>query len=150
MEYVEYIRNMVGDETINLTGVNVIIINEKEEILLQKRGDYPEGKWGLPGGIVELGESLEDAAIREVKEETNLDVYNLELIGTTSGKYNYIELPNGHKLYCITIGYATKSFMGKLKIDGKESRDLRFFSKYELPENMPGSHKVMINIYYKG
>lgn len=63
MDYVKYIRNKVGTAAINLTGVNVLIINDNNEVLLQKRGTYPF-KWGLIGGITELGEALEDTAVR--------------------------------------------------------------------------------------
>lgn len=147
MDYVQYIRSMVGNEAINLTGVNVLIINDKKEVLLQKRGEHPIGKWGLIGGIVELGESLEDAAVREAKEETNLEISELSLVGTTSGKDMYVVAPNGHQCYFISIGFSTKSFTGELKIDRKETMDLRFFGMEDLPENMPISHRVMISKY---
>ena len=62
-----------------------IIVNEKGEILMQRRAD--KDIWGLPGGCQELGERFEDTVIREVKEETNLDVSedNLSLIAIVSG-----------------------------------------------------------------
>ena len=78
MDYVKYIRERVGHDTINLTGVNVLIINKDNKLLLQKRGTFPF-KWGLVGGITELGESLEATAIREAKEETGLNIKELEL-----------------------------------------------------------------------
>ncbi|WP_289128532.1 NUDIX domain-containing protein, partial [uncultured Clostridium sp.] len=78
MDYVKYIRKKVGHDSISLTGVNVLIINENNQILLQKRGTFPY-KWGLIGGITELGESLEATAIREAKEETGLDINELRL-----------------------------------------------------------------------
>ncbi len=53
-------------------GASAIIVNDKKQILLQQRAD--NDKWGLPGGCQELGESFGDVVIREVKEETNLDV----------------------------------------------------------------------------
>ena len=66
-------------------GAAAIIINEKGQILLQRRAD--RDKWGLPGGCQELGERFQDTVIREVKEETNLDVKeeDLELIDIVSG-----------------------------------------------------------------
>src|SRR3712207_9202438 len=93
MDYVKYLRNKIGHDVINLTGVNVLIINENNQVLLQKRGTYPF-KWGLIGGITELGESLEETAIRESKEETGLDIKDLHLLGTTSGENCYIHFPN--------------------------------------------------------
>lgn len=147
MDYVKYIRGRVGHDPINLTGVNVLIINKDNEVLLQRRGTFPY-KWGLVGGITELGEALEDTAIREVKEETGLHIKDLNLLGTTSGESCYIDFPNGDKAYFITVGYFTKNFTGTLRIDGLETKELKFFSYEELPDNMPNSHRIMLNKYY--
>jgi hypothetical protein len=72
------------------------------------------------------------------------------LLGTTSGEKCYIDFPNGDKAYFITVGYFTRSFSGVLKIDGLETKELKFFSFEELPNNIPDSHRVMINKYYRG
>lgn len=76
-------------------GATAIIVNDKGQILLQSRAD--NDRWGLPGGCQELGERFEDKVIREVKEETNLDVSeeNLELIAIVSGNSRRNEYPNG-------------------------------------------------------
>jgi len=148
MNYVKYIRDRVGHDPINLTGVNVLILNEKDEVLLQRRGTFPY-KWGLVGGITELGESLEETAIRETKEETGLDIKELNLLGTTSGEECYIDFPNGDKAYFITVGYFTKNFSGLLTIDDFETKELRFFKYEELPEDIPNSHRAMMEKYYK-
>jgi ADP-ribose pyrophosphatase YjhB (NUDIX family) len=148
MDYVKYIRDRVGHDPINLTGVNVLIINENNEVLLQNRGTFPFS-WGLIGGITELGESLEETALRETKEECNLDIDSLTFLGTTSGKECYIEFPNGDKAYFITVAYFTKSFHGELKSDNVETTELKFFSFDGLPENIPKSHRLMLEMYYK-
>lgn len=148
MDYVKYIRDRVGHDAINLTGVNVLLINKDNQVLLQRRGTFPY-KWGLVGGITELGESLEETAIRETKEEIGLDIKELSLLGTTSGKECYIDFPNGDKAYFITVGYFTKSFNGVLKIDNLETKELKFFSYEELPDNIPNSHRLMLDKYYK-
>jgi len=59
--------------------VGVFIFNENDELLLLKSHKWP-GHYVIPGGHVELGERIEDAAIREAKEETGLDIYDLEFI----------------------------------------------------------------------
>ena len=147
MNYVKYIRDRVGHDVINLTGVNVLILNGNNEVLLQKRGTFPY-KWGLVGGITELGESLEETAIREAKEETGLDIDKLNLLGTTSGEKCYMHFPNEDKAYFITVGYFTKSYSGVLKIDNLETKELKFFSYEELPDNIPNSHRIMLDKYY--
>lgn len=149
MNYVKYLRDKIGHDVINLTGVNVLIINENNQILLQKRGTYPF-KWGLIGGITELGEALEDTAIREAKEETGLDIKDLSLLGTTSGEKCYIHFPNEDKAYFITVGYITKSFSGELMVDGLETKELKFFSYKDLPDNIPDSHRIFLDKYFNG
>ena len=63
-----------------LVGIGAVLICD-DEILLEKRKNEPgRGKWSIPGGLVDLGENLEQTVIREVKEETRLDVYDPELI----------------------------------------------------------------------
>jgi len=63
MEYFKYLRQYVGHQPIILPGSVVIILNDHNEVLLQKRLD---GSWGLPGGLMDLGESFEEVAKREV------------------------------------------------------------------------------------
>lgn len=67
MNYVKDLRELVGNRPLILPGAVAIILNDQNEVLLQHRID---GGWGLPGGLMELGESLEETARREVKEET--------------------------------------------------------------------------------
>ena len=77
MEYFKYLRQFVGHKPIILPGSVVIILNDQDEVLLQKRHDE---NWGLPGGLMDLGESFEAVAKREVFEETGLVVENLKLL----------------------------------------------------------------------
>jgi 8-oxo-dGTP diphosphatase len=82
-----------------VVGIGVVIIKEGE-ITLIKRGNEPsKGKWTIPGGLVELGENLETAVIRETKEEVCLDVDNVQLIDVVDNidldehgkvKYHYV------------------------------------------------------------
>ncbi|MEM3770350.1 MAG: NUDIX hydrolase, partial [Candidatus Bathyarchaeia archaeon] len=63
-----------------VVGVGAIIICDGKILLEKRKGEPGKGKWSVPGGLVELGERAEDAVIREVKEETGLDVADPELI----------------------------------------------------------------------
>lgn len=62
-------------------GVGAIIISEGKILLEKRRNDPGSGKWSIPGGIVELGEKVEQTVVREVKEETGLLVNRPELLG---------------------------------------------------------------------
>lgn len=70
MGYIEDLRKSIGSRPIIMVGANVILVNARGQILLHHRTD--RDWWGLPGGAMELGESLEDTARREVFEEVNL------------------------------------------------------------------------------
>lgn len=115
-------------------GAAAIIINENNQILLQSRAD--RNKWGLPGGCQELGERFEDTVIREIKEETNLDVEedDLILIGIISGNSRRNDYPNGDVVINNTALYCVKKYTGELKWN-KESKEMKFFDIDNLPEN---------------
>lgn len=66
-------------------GTGIFILNDKNQVLFQKRtGGYGADTWGLPGGHLELYESFLENAIREIKEETDLDVESVEVLGVTN------------------------------------------------------------------
>ena len=115
-------------------GAAAIIVNDKGQILLQSRAD--RDKWGLPGGCQELGERFQDTIIREIKEETNLDVkeIDLELIDIVSGKSRRNDYPNGDVVINNTVLYYIRNYSGELKWD-KESKTMKFFDLDNLPEN---------------
>ncbi len=115
-------------------GAAVIIVNSQGEILLQSRAD--RNKWGIPGGCQELGETFEEVAIREVKEETNLDVNpeDLELLAIVSGPSRRNDYPNGDIVINNTALYCVRNYSGELKWNN-ESKEMRFFNLDDLPEN---------------
>ncbi|WP_172372709.1 NUDIX hydrolase [Sporosarcina jiandibaonis] len=144
MGYVKELRKLVGNRPLILPGAVVIILNEKNEILLQHRSD---GGWGLPGGIMELGESMEETARREVQEETGLVVGELELMGIFSGEDYFLKVANGDELYSVTAVYATRDIKGELVIDGIESLDLQYFPLRELPKDLASGSRSYIEPY---
>ncbi|MZQ85617.1 NUDIX domain-containing protein [Paenibacillus sp. 5J-6] len=147
MGYVEDLRKIVGTIPLILVGAVVIITDDDNKILLQKRRHHPVGRYGLPGGLMELGESTIETAQREVYEETGLKVSNLTLIDVFSGKDHFIKAPNGDEFYVVVTAYWTKEFSGTLEINDEESMSLDFFNMDDLPENIPTSHKEMIHKY---
>ena len=124
-------------------GAAAIIVNQKGQILLQSRAD--NDRWGLPGGCQELGERFEDTIIREVKEETNLDITedNLELIAIVSGNSRRNEYPNGDVVINNTALYCVKNYSGTLKWD-EESKNMKFFDLDSLPMNQNDSDLIAI------
>lgn len=115
-------------------GAAAIIVNENGQILMQSRAD--RDKWGLPGGCQELGERFQDTVIREIKEETNLDVLeeDLELIDIVSGNSRRNYYPNGDIVINNTALYCIRNYSGQLKWDS-ESKEMKFFDLDNLPLN---------------
>jgi 8-oxo-dGTP pyrophosphatase MutT (NUDIX family) len=142
--YYEDLRKHVGSAPLILPGSVVIIVNDKEEILLQHRRD---GGWGLPGGLMELGESFEETAIREVKEETGLDIDGLKQLHVYSGADHYLQVPNGDEMYCVTALYTASVVKGELSIDEDESYEFRYFPSNTLPEGLLKGAKTYIAHY---
>lgn len=145
-EYFQFLRQYVGTKPLILPGSVVIVSNSNKEVLLQKR---PEGRWGLPGGLMNLGESFEEVAIREVLEETGLLIQNIEMLHVFSGKDYYTKTPNGDEFYSVTAVFFTREYEGQLTIDDDETVDIRYFSCDNLPENMVGSHRQFIKTFRK-
>lgn len=92
--YILDLREFVGKRPLIQCGTSVII-SDKNKILMQLRTDNK--KWGLPGGSVEIGEKVEETAVREVKEETGLTIClnGLKLFGVFSGERQHYIYPNG-------------------------------------------------------
>lgn len=145
MGYIEDLRKIVGTRPIILVGAMVCVVDAYGKILLQKR---PEGVWGLPGGLLELGESAEEAGRREVYEETGVEIGQLQLVDVFSGKQYFRKLPNGDEFYPVTIAYISKDIKSSIiKIDGKESIDAGFFDRGALPDNTSPLIQKMIEKY---
>ena len=148
MDYVKELRALVGHRRLILCGSSVVIRNEKGELLLQQRV-YPEGRWCFPGGLMELGESTEDTARREVFEETALTVGALELIGVYSGPDSLCRAANGDEWYVVNVSYTTEEYSGELKINDGESAALRWFRIEEIPETLVATHKKILADYLR-
>ncbi|MGX1264317.1 8-oxo-dGTP pyrophosphatase MutT (NUDIX family) [Rossellomorea marisflavi] len=144
MDHMKELRKRVGHRPLILPGSVVIILNHRKEILLQQRTD---GDWGLPGGLMELGESLEHAAIREVREETGLEIGQLQLLGVHSGEDYYFKLKNQDELYSVTAVYTAGEVRGTLEIDESESIDLRYFPLQHLPLGVADEYLGYITPY---
>lgn len=95
---------MAGPETPKLM-VDVVVPSESGEVLLIRRDSEPfEGQWALPGGFVEIGETVEEAAAREAEEETGLTVEILRLVGVYSDPNRD---PRGHNVSCAFLARPT-------------------------------------------
>jgi ADP-ribose pyrophosphatase YjhB (NUDIX family) len=133
-EYLKNLRKLVGHMPILVCGASVILVNKKGEILLQLRKD--NNHWGYPGGSVDINEVVEDAAKRELFEETGLIANSLEMFGVFSGEELYYVYPHGDEISNVDIVYICKDYCGEAMADMLESVDVKFFPLDELPNNI--------------
>ena len=124
----------MGHQRIFITFVSVVLRDERGFVLLQRRGDIDT--WGLPGGSLEMGETLEACARRELAEETGLAAGKLSLVGVYSEAAFEYTYPNGDQTQQYTICLQGQVAGGRLQVDGVETRELRFYSPEQLP--LPG------------
>lgn len=111
-------------------GTRIAVINDDNQILLSKRGDF--GTWSLPGGRVDSGELIHESAIREVREETGLDVEIERPVGL------YFQQGRSR----MNILYRAKPIGGELFGKTDETLDNRFFSPDDLPDNLFGKFYI--------
>ncbi len=131
MGYLSKLRESVGHDTIIMVGATAFVENSRGEILMQLRSDTKD--WGLPGGSLEIGEKVEEAAKRELWEETGLKAEDAELMGVYSGpEYSYT-YPNGDNVDTVIILYRMSGISGDLHIADGESESLGYFSPDDLP-----------------
>ncbi len=99
---------------------SAVIILKEDEILLMHRNKFGQKYFSIPGGTIEIGESPEQTAIREIKEETNLDITLDKLLWEIEDEYH-------HGYY-----FLTKSFSGKIKLGGPELKRQTAGNLYDL------------------
>lgn len=145
--YISWIRQRVGHDPIILNASAALIINDAGEILCLRRGDRAEEVWGLPGGMLEVGESAEEAMLREVREETGLEVAVERFLGVYT-KDRMDTYPNGDTAHVILFVFVCRATGGQLRADGTEAAELRYFS----PAGVPASfrHQTVLRDYMEG
>ncbi len=119
----------------------VVVVDQTGNLVLVKRGvDPKKGYWCLPGGFMEIGETPEQGALRELKEETGLSGKIDRLLGVTaaaSDLYNTV----------LMVGYLVHEYSGRL-IGGGDATEVAYFHPDKLPEIAFKSHRDFIRIYY--
>ena len=133
MSYIEWLRGKVGRQKMLIVYSSVVLRDRRRRVLLQRRAD--NGLWGLPGGILEPGESILDCARRELDEETGLQAGELRLTGVYSDPWYDVIYPNGDQVQQYTVCFEGQMSGGQMHIDLEETCDLAFFDLDEIPRD---------------
>ncbi|MGR9047851.1 NUDIX hydrolase [Halobacillus faecis] len=142
MDYVQTMRRMIGTQPLVVAGSTILVGNDRGELLFQYRKDTKE--WGLPGGAMEPGETLEQTAIRELGEETGLVAEDVQQVATFSGEDFFYQYPNGDEVFNVIACFVASEIRGELRADDEETLELRYFSRESLPENIDKRARIIL------
>ena len=139
MGYVSDMRKKIGHDPLLIVGASVILVNARGEVLLQRRAD--NGCWGYHGGCIELYERAEDAARRELLEETGLTAGKMTLLGVFSGPELGYTYPNGDRASIVDVVYLCRDYSGQIRPQPEEVTELRWFAPHALPESISPANR---------
>lgn len=145
MNYVSELRALCGSRPLVIAGAAVLIFDRQNRLLLQHRKDNQQ--WGLIGGSMEIGESLEATARRETLEETGLILDELKWFDLFSGQELIYQLPHGDIVVNVTAVYISRRFKGKLAVS-EEGSELCFFNlNNKFPSDISPPDRPIIEKY---
>lgn len=141
--YVAALRAKIGHDPLLVLGASAVAWDEAGSLLLIRRSD--NGRWALPGGIMEPGECIADCVVREVLEETGVKVEPVRLVGIYSDPAcGHVVLDNGDELYIVIAAFECRVVGGTPQPDGDESLEVAYFPPDDLPSSLAPVHRIRI------
>lgn len=144
-DYIMDLRRRVGKTALMQCGASVIVENGRGEVLMELRADTKD--WAYIGGAVELYERVEDAAARELREETGLVAEELTLLGVYSGERMRLVYPNGDPVSNVDVVFICRKYHGELTPQAGEVDRLQFFAIDALPKPLFSCSKPALEAY---
>ncbi len=142
-DYLKKLREKTGHMPLVLPHSVVVLFNEDGKVLFEKRSD--DGFYDFPGGGIDLKETGEEAAKRELFEETGLIADELELFNVYTGKVTHYVYFNGDEIYGVDLVYICHKWHGDLKPQKEEVSELVFLDIKDVPGNVSIRNKAIIN-----
>lgn len=128
-----------------LVGCDVFVLNEKNEVLLIQRAD--NGRWALPGGCHDLGETAQLCAERECREESGYEVKVTDLLGVySSNRYEYVYYPWKENEFC-HLFFKAELVGGEAKTSNESSK-VAWFAENNLP-NFSDGHETRVRFGFE-
>ena len=141
-DYIKDLREKTNHMPLVLPHSVVVLFDENNKILLEERAD--DGYFDFPGGSIDLKESAEEAAARELNEETGLVADELVLFKVYSGEITHYVYFNGDEIYGVDLVYLCHKWHGELNPQVEEVRNLKFYDIDHMPNKMSKRNKQII------
>ena len=141
-DYIKDLRDKTKHMPLLIPHSVVVLFNEKNEVLLEERSD--DGYFDFPGGALDLKETMEEAAFRELLEETGIYGDELELFKVYSGEITHYIYFNGDEIYGVDAVYLCYKYHGQLTPQKDEVKRLVFCPLEKMPDKMSKRNKQII------
>ena len=141
-DYIKDLRTKTNHMPLLIPHSVVVLFNDKNEVLLEERSD--DGYFDFPGGALDLKETMEDAAKRELFEETGVIADQLELFKVYSGEITHYVYFNGDEIYGVDAVYLCYKYHGELKPQVDEVKNLIFCPLEKMPDKMSKRNKQIV------
>jgi ADP-ribose pyrophosphatase YjhB (NUDIX family) len=135
--YVGQLRALAGDRTLMFVGARAVVRDDTGRVLLIQRSD--NGHWAMPAGAMELGESITDCAVREVREETGLRAHQVTPFALYTGPDRTHTNMYGHTYQIFTVAFRVDAWDGELLTLTDETTDARFCEPGRYPDPVSSS-----------
>lgn len=144
-------RQLSKEQNVIFVGTGILLINDENRVLLACRAD--NGQWSLPGGSLEIGETLEECIVRETREETGIIIKECDIHLNSAKSILEPIIKNGREIFVVSVTYWTKKYDDiDMQIDSREFTKYSWLSYKEIQtinELITPYSRVAIEEYFK-